>query len=261
MKGFPKGGLIGRALGLWKQVRELRIPLHAANTGYFIVLSVFPALLLLLGLLRYTPLTAEHLMELLEDLLPEAGPLERAKSYREQKALPLVRKVKGLLLSMYRTVIDLRKKLKDLQSTLRSTTRDRDYYKTHYEEEYARNSVLQKAAEDLIRVKHHDPGGAHPFRPGLEHHMGQHDAGIHGAAFRPVEGPLPALFPVIADQKSQRGMEVVRGTFLQLFQGFLTFQYIDLLGLVVAACGSQMGRLQDPPDRFFLHLLRGKSSD
>ena len=71
MMEFPRGGLIGKTVQLYRRVRELKIPLHAANTGYFIVLSVFPALLLLLGLLRYTPLTAEHLMELLEDLLPE----------------------------------------------------------------------------------------------------------------------------------------------------------------------------------------------
>ena len=89
----------------------------------------------------------------LEDLLPEAGSMERAKTYREEKALPLVRKLKGLLLSMYRTVIDLRQKLDDMKRTIRSTTRDRDFYKKHYEEEHARNSELQEAAEDLGRVR------------------------------------------------------------------------------------------------------------
>ena len=88
----------------------------------------------------------------LEDL-PEAGPLERAKSYREEKALPLIRKLKKTLLSLYRSVIDLRKKLDNLQRTLRSTARDRDFYKKHYEEEHARNGELQEAAEDLGRVR------------------------------------------------------------------------------------------------------------
>lgn len=69
---FPKGGLIGKTVHLVRRVQGLRIPLHAANTGYFIVLSVFPALLLLLGLLRYTGLTVEHLTQLLVDFLPEA---------------------------------------------------------------------------------------------------------------------------------------------------------------------------------------------
>lgn len=89
----------------------------------------------------------------LEELLPEAGSMERAKTYREEKALPLVRKLKDMLLSMYRIVIDLRQKLNDLQRTLRSTTRDRDFYKTHYEEEHAKNSDLQEAAADLGRVR------------------------------------------------------------------------------------------------------------
>lgn len=89
----------------------------------------------------------------LEDLLPEPGPLERAKTYREEKALPLIRKLKGLLLSMYRTVIDLRQKLDDLKRTLRRTVTDRDFYKKHYEEEHAKNGELQEAAEDLSRVK------------------------------------------------------------------------------------------------------------
>lgn len=71
MREYPRGGLIGKTVHIYRQVQGLKIPLHAANTGFFIVLSLFPALLLLLGLLRYTPLTAEHLMELLEDLLPE----------------------------------------------------------------------------------------------------------------------------------------------------------------------------------------------
>lgn len=69
---FPKGGLIGKTVHLVRRVQGLKIPLHAANTGYFIVLSVFPALLLLLGLLRYTGLTVEHLTQLLTDFLPEA---------------------------------------------------------------------------------------------------------------------------------------------------------------------------------------------
>ena len=68
---FPKGGLIGKTVHLARQVRELRIPLHAANTGYFLVLSVFPGLLLILGLLRYTGLTVEHFARLMADFLPQ----------------------------------------------------------------------------------------------------------------------------------------------------------------------------------------------
>lgn len=69
---IPKGGLIGRTVGLVRQVQKMRISSHAANAGYFIVMSVFPALLLILSLLRYTPLDARDLLSLLESFLPQA---------------------------------------------------------------------------------------------------------------------------------------------------------------------------------------------
>ena len=68
---FPRGGLIGKTVHLVRGMRELRIPLHGANTSYFIVLSVFPGLLLVLSLLRCTGLTVEHLAGLLADYLPQ----------------------------------------------------------------------------------------------------------------------------------------------------------------------------------------------
>lgn len=72
MRDYPKGGMIGKTVHAFHAVQELKIPLHAANACYFIVLAVFPALLLLLSLLRYTPLEVERLAELFYQLLPEA---------------------------------------------------------------------------------------------------------------------------------------------------------------------------------------------
>ncbi len=72
MGEFPRGGLIGKTVHMWRMVRSLRVPVYAANACYFIVLAVFPALLLLLGLLRYTPLEVERLGEMLAGILPEA---------------------------------------------------------------------------------------------------------------------------------------------------------------------------------------------
>ena len=66
MRSFPEGGLIGKTVRLAREISGLRIRQHAANAGYFIVLSLFPALLLLLGLLRYTALDVESLTVLLE---------------------------------------------------------------------------------------------------------------------------------------------------------------------------------------------------
>lgn len=70
MKEFPRGGLIGRAVRVVQWLSSLNIPVYAANAGYFIVLSVFPALLLILSSLRFTGLTVDVLMETLEAVLP-----------------------------------------------------------------------------------------------------------------------------------------------------------------------------------------------
>ena len=69
---FPNGGLLGRTVRLLRRLRAMQIPAHAANAGYFIVLSVFPALVLILSLLRYTQLDAGDLLDLLEGFLPAA---------------------------------------------------------------------------------------------------------------------------------------------------------------------------------------------
>ena len=72
MRKFPEGGLIGKAVHLWHRVSDLRVPLYAANASFFLILAVFPGLLLLLGLLRYTSLEVERLGEMLAGFLPEA---------------------------------------------------------------------------------------------------------------------------------------------------------------------------------------------
>lgn len=69
---LPQGGLIGKAWHYVRRVQKMNIGLHAANAGYFIVLSVFPTLVLLLGLLRYTDLDAGDLLTALEGVIPEA---------------------------------------------------------------------------------------------------------------------------------------------------------------------------------------------
>ena len=72
MQEFPKGGIIGKTVHLWRRVVMLRIPLYAANASYFIVMALFPGLVLLLGLLQYTTLEVERLGEMLSGVLPEA---------------------------------------------------------------------------------------------------------------------------------------------------------------------------------------------
>lgn len=66
-----RGGLEYIRLGI-QWLNRMHIPQLAANTGYFIVLSVFPALLLVLSALSYTGLTVDNLLEMLEGVLPQA---------------------------------------------------------------------------------------------------------------------------------------------------------------------------------------------
>ncbi len=72
MQEFPKGGLIGKTVHLCHHIASLRVPLYAANASFFILLALFPALLLLLSLLHYTPLEVEQMAELLSGILPAA---------------------------------------------------------------------------------------------------------------------------------------------------------------------------------------------
>ncbi len=72
MKEQPKGGLIGKALSVFNYIVNLKIPVYAAHAGYFIVLAVFPTLVLLLSLLRYTGLGVDTLMEILDGVIPSA---------------------------------------------------------------------------------------------------------------------------------------------------------------------------------------------
>ena len=72
MGEFPQGGIIGKTVHLWRRVSRLRVSLYAANASFFLILAAFPALLLLLGLLRYTPLEVERLGEMLAGFLPDA---------------------------------------------------------------------------------------------------------------------------------------------------------------------------------------------
>lgn len=72
MKQLPKGGLIGKAVGILRDIASLDIPVHAANACYFIILAVFPTLVLLMSLLRYTGLDVIDLVHMLEGVIPTA---------------------------------------------------------------------------------------------------------------------------------------------------------------------------------------------
>lgn len=72
IRDFPKGGLIGKTVHIIRGIFQLNVPLYAANASFFVMLSVFPALVLLLSLLRYTDLSVENLIGALQGIIPEA---------------------------------------------------------------------------------------------------------------------------------------------------------------------------------------------
>lgn len=61
-----------RVWALVRRFARLRLGLYSANVCYFLILSLFPGLLLVLSCLRYTPLSATDLILLLESLVPSA---------------------------------------------------------------------------------------------------------------------------------------------------------------------------------------------
>ncbi len=72
MKELPQGGIIGKTVVLVRALTEMKIAQHAAHASYFIVLAVFPTLVLLLSLLRYTGLDVQTLTEVLDGVIPSA---------------------------------------------------------------------------------------------------------------------------------------------------------------------------------------------
>lgn len=63
---------IEKLSSVWHYFSQLKISIHAAGAGYFIVLSIFPLLVLILALLRYTGLQVETLTDLVSGFLPDA---------------------------------------------------------------------------------------------------------------------------------------------------------------------------------------------
>lgn len=72
MKEVPKGGLIGKVYHAIQWATSFRVEMYAAHASYFIVISLFPTLVVLLAMLRYTGLDISSLLNLLETFVPEA---------------------------------------------------------------------------------------------------------------------------------------------------------------------------------------------
>ncbi len=61
-----------RGTGLVDRISALSIPVYAAHTSFFMVLSLFPMLVLMLSLLRYTGLSVDTFTDILQGFIPDA---------------------------------------------------------------------------------------------------------------------------------------------------------------------------------------------
>lgn len=65
-------GFLGEAYRMLYAFSQLDIPIYAANAAYFILMSVIPAIVLILALLRYTSLDSSVLILAIEGFVPVA---------------------------------------------------------------------------------------------------------------------------------------------------------------------------------------------
>lgn len=72
MSWFKKYDMPEKGSEILQYVADRRITLYAASASFFIVLSLFPILVLLLSLVRYTGFSVETVTETLEGVIPQA---------------------------------------------------------------------------------------------------------------------------------------------------------------------------------------------
>ena len=89
-----------------------------------------------------------------EEILPEAGTLESAKSYREKKAKPLLAKIVKVLRSLFRKYIDLKGKFDRLQGDYDRVREGNARLSDRLMEVKMENKKLRQISADYTRVDH-----------------------------------------------------------------------------------------------------------
>ena len=88
-----------------------------------------------------------------EEILPEAGTLESAKSYREKKAKPLLAKIVKVLRSLFRKYLDLKGKFGRLQGDYDRVREGNARLSDRLMEVKMENKKLRQISADYTRVK------------------------------------------------------------------------------------------------------------
>ncbi len=68
----PKNSRFRTLIMAAERISSMQIPVYAANACYFLVLAIFPMLLIVLSLVPYLPYSARDLLDLLEQVVPSA---------------------------------------------------------------------------------------------------------------------------------------------------------------------------------------------
>ena len=88
-----------------------------------------------------------------EQTLPEAAVMESAKSYREKKAKPLVKKIVQVMRSVYSAYLDISNKFTKLQAAYNRERRGNERLTNRLEVVLEENRELRIVAADFERVK------------------------------------------------------------------------------------------------------------
>jgi len=88
-----------------------------------------------------------------EKMLPDAGALESARTYREKKVKPLLAKIVKVLRSVYNAYLDLSSKFERLQSSYEREVGKNSTLSDRLEDIVSENKALRKVADDYERVR------------------------------------------------------------------------------------------------------------
>ena len=88
-----------------------------------------------------------------EELVPQPGTLETMKHYRQSKVFPVIEKLRGWLLALYRKYLDLKQDYQELRSRYAREKQNCSYYEEKARTLEGENCTLRETAEDLNRVR------------------------------------------------------------------------------------------------------------
>ena len=88
-----------------------------------------------------------------EELVPNPSRMESVKSYRQNKVFPLVEKLRGWLLALYRKYLDLKQDYRELRQKFSRVSQERSYYEERANSLSSENYLLRESVQDLSRVR------------------------------------------------------------------------------------------------------------